>query len=59
MSAVDDPRAAVSELALFASRGEIEVPIRGRYALGEVADAYRQLAGRHGLGKIALNVAAP
>jgi NADPH:quinone reductase-like Zn-dependent oxidoreductase len=57
-SAVDDQRAAVSELGLSISRGELEVPIRARYPLGEVADAYRDLAGGHGLGKIVLSVAA-
>ncbi len=57
MAAVDDPRAAVAELAVLVTTGEVQVPIKGRYPLSAVADAYRDLASRGGLGKIVLDIA--
>jgi NADPH:quinone reductase-like Zn-dependent oxidoreductase len=39
--------------------GELEVPIKARFPLAQVQDAYRALAERHGLGKIVLEVAQP
>jgi D-arabinose 1-dehydrogenase-like Zn-dependent alcohol dehydrogenase len=59
MAALADPRAGVAELARLAAEGAIEVPIKGRYPLDRVQDAYRQVADRSGLGKVVLDVAAP
>jgi len=58
MSAVADPAAAVALVAELLARGEIELPIKARYPIDEVATAYDALAARHGLGKIVLQVGA-
>lgn len=54
-----DQPGAVAELARRVAAGEIEVPIKARFPLDRVQDAYRALAERHGLGKIVLEVAQP
>jgi NADPH:quinone reductase-like Zn-dependent oxidoreductase len=57
MSSIEDPGAAVAELAVLVTTGEVQVPIKGRYPLSDVGDAYRDLASRGGLGKIVLDIA--
>jgi NADPH:quinone reductase-like Zn-dependent oxidoreductase len=59
MSTLEDPRPAVAELAGLLASGELELPIKARFPLERVADAYRQVENRHGLGKIALEISAP
>lgn len=59
MAAVDDHPAAVEELASLLAAGQLELPIKARYPLEKVADAYRELAKRSGLGKIILEVSEP
>jgi NADPH:quinone reductase-like Zn-dependent oxidoreductase len=44
----------VAELADLVARGELEVPIAGVFALGNVRDAFRQLELRHTRGKLVL-----
>ena len=56
MATVDDPRAAVGELARLVADGGLEIPIKARFPLDRVQDAYRALAERSGLGKIVLEV---
>jgi NADPH2:quinone reductase len=46
----EDPR-ALFDLAV---RGELKVPIGGRHAFGEAAEAHRALASRGTLGKLVL-----
>jgi NADPH:quinone reductase-like Zn-dependent oxidoreductase len=46
--------AVLDELAALVAAGELEVPIARTYKLGEVRDAFRDLEGRHTLGKIVL-----
>lgn len=57
MSKVTDPGAALSALAERIAAGELVVPIRRRYPLDQVRQAYEELATRHGLGKIVLRIA--
>ena len=59
MSALDDPRAAVAELADLVAAGDLEIPIKARFPLDRVQDAYRAVAERSGLGKIVLEVSVP
>ena len=59
MAALDDPAAGVAQLAAIASQGGFEVPIKARFPLEAVQEAYRELSGRSGLGKIVLEVSAP
>ena len=59
MAALDDPRAAVAELARRAAAGDLEIPVKARFPLDRVADAYRAVAERSGLGKIVIEVSAP
>ncbi|MFD1722681.1 NADP-dependent oxidoreductase [Amnibacterium endophyticum] len=59
MAALDDPAEAVRELASIASQGGFEVPIKGRFPLEQVQEAYRALSGRSGLGEVVLEVSAP
>jgi NADPH:quinone reductase-like Zn-dependent oxidoreductase len=58
-STLEDPRPAVAELAGLLASGELELPIKARFPLERVADAYRQVENRHGLGKLALEISAP
>ena len=46
--------AVVAELAALIAQGELEVPIAGVFALGDVRDAYRELEQRHTHGKLVL-----
>jgi NADPH:quinone reductase-like Zn-dependent oxidoreductase len=59
MSALEDPAQGVRTLAAIASEGGFEVPIKGRFPLDAVQDAYREVARRSGLGKVVLQVSAP
>jgi len=59
MSTLEDPVPAVAELAGMLASGELELPIKARFPLERVADAYREVENRHGLGKVVLEVSAP
>jgi hypothetical protein len=59
MAALEDPAQGVRTLAAIASRGGFEVPIKGRFPLEQVQDAYREVSRRSGLGKVVLQVSAP
>jgi len=59
MAALDDPAAGVARLARLVADGHIEVPIKGRFPLEQVQDAYRAVESRSGLGKVVLDVSAP
>jgi NADPH:quinone reductase-like Zn-dependent oxidoreductase len=37
----------------------LELPIKARFALERVADAYREVQNRHGLGKVVLEISTP
>jgi len=55
MSTVE-PREALIELARLLGNGELVLPVYATYPLERVRAAYEQLAKRHGLGKIVLEV---
>ena len=59
MSGLTDPAGGVRRLAAIASEGGFEVPIKARFPLEEVQEAYRTVAARSGLGKIVLDVSEP
>jgi len=59
MSALQDPVDGVRQLAAIASQGGFDVPIKARFPLEQVQDAYREVGRRSGLGKVVLQVAAP
>jgi NADPH:quinone reductase-like Zn-dependent oxidoreductase len=59
MAALADPAAGIRHLAELVASGELEVPIKARFPLEQVQDAYRALSARRGLGKIVLDVSAP
>ena len=59
MAALEDPAQGVRTLAAIASEGGFEVPIKGRFPLEQVQDAYREVSRRSGLGKVVLQVSAP
>lgn len=59
MSTLADPAEGVRQLAAIASQGGFEVPIKARFPLAEVQEAYREVAKRSGLGKVVLDVAKP
>ena len=59
MSALRDPAEGVRLLAAIASSGGFEVPIKGRFPLESVGDAYREVSKRSGLGKVILEVSQP
>lgn len=59
MSSLDDPMAAVAEVAESLAAGDLVLPIKARFPLAEIADAYRALGTRHGLGKIVIDVSLP
>lgn len=59
MSTLEDPRSAVAELAGLLASGELELPIKARFPLEQVADAYREVENRHGLGKVVLEISDP
>lgn len=53
-SAAGASAATLAELAGLVAAGELEVPIAATYPLGQVRDAYRELAENHTRGKIVL-----
>lgn len=59
MSALHDPAGGIRQLAAIASQGGFEVPIKARFPLEQVQEAYREVSRRSGLGKVILQVAAP
>jgi NADPH:quinone reductase-like Zn-dependent oxidoreductase len=59
MSTLEDPRPVIARLAELLASGELELPIKARFPLEQVSDAYREVENRHGLGKIVLEVSAP
>ena len=59
MSALEDPAQGVRTLAAIASSGGFEVPIKARFPLEQVQEAYREVSRRSGLGKVVLQVSAP
>lgn len=59
MAALDDPAGGVARLAAIAFQGGFEVPIKARFPLDQVQEAYREVARRSGLGKVVLQVSAP
>jgi NADPH:quinone reductase-like Zn-dependent oxidoreductase len=59
MSTLEDPRSTVAELAGQLASGELELPIKARFPLERVSDAYREVENRHGLGKVVLEVSVP
>jgi len=59
MNTLQHPRPAVAELAGLLASGKLELPIKARFPLERVADAYREVDNRHGLGKIVLEISAP
>jgi NADPH:quinone reductase-like Zn-dependent oxidoreductase len=59
MSTLEDPRPVVAKLADLLASGGLELPIKARFPLEQVSDAYREVENRHGLGKIVLEVSAP
>ena len=59
MSTLEDPRPVIARLAELLASGELELPIKGRFPLEQVSDAYREVENRHGLGKVVLEVSAP
>jgi NADPH:quinone reductase-like Zn-dependent oxidoreductase len=58
MSTLQDPITAVAKLAGLLASGELELPIKARFPLERVADAYREVDNRHGLGKVVLDVSS-
>lgn len=56
---VVDRGAALSELAGLLASGDLELPIKGRFPLAEVVQAYDLVEQRHGLGKVVLQVSEP
>lgn len=59
MTALRDPADGIRQLAAIASQGGFEVPIKARFPLERVQEAYREVSRRSGLGKVVLQVAAP
>jgi NADPH:quinone reductase-like Zn-dependent oxidoreductase len=59
MAALDDPAAGVRQLAAIVSQGGFDVPIKARFPLDQVREAYREVARRSGLGKVVLQVSEP
>ena len=59
MAALADPAEGVRRLAAIASQGGFEVPIKARFPLERVQDAYREVSRRSGLGKVVLEVSEP
>lgn len=56
MYQLDDMRAAIIEFAALVDSGEVIVPIRARFPLDDVREAYRALEHAPGIGKIVLEV---
>lgn len=51
-------RDVLAELGRLVADGELEVPIKATYPLDEVQEAFRDLEGGHGLGKIVLTMSS-
>ena len=58
-SSVDDPATALAQIAALVVSGAVELPIKARFPLDQVQDAYREVARRSGLGKIVLDIGTP
>jgi len=58
MYQLDDIRAAVIEVAGLVASGSIEMPVRARYPLEHVVEAYRALDTVPGVGRIVLEISA-
>lgn len=56
MYQLDDIRSALAKAAELAAEGRLEIPIKARFSLNRVQDAYRTLNQRSGLGKVVLLV---
>lgn len=56
MAALADPAEGVRQLAQIVAGGGFDVPIKARYPLDQVQEAYREVARRSGLGKVVLEV---
>ena len=59
MSALRDPAEGVRQLAAIIAGGGFDVPIKARFPLERVQDAYREVSKRSGLGKVVLDVSEP
>ena len=59
MAVVTDAAGELRRLADLLATGDLEQPIKARFPLDRVAQAYTLLAERHGLGKVVLDVSAP
>ena len=59
MSGLSDPVGGVRRLAAIASEGGFDVPVKARFPLEQVQEAYRAVSARSGLGKIVLDVSEP
>jgi NADPH:quinone reductase-like Zn-dependent oxidoreductase len=59
MNTLADPAEGVRQLAAIVSAGGFDVPIKARFPLEQVQEAYRELSKRSGLGKVVLQVARP
>jgi NADPH:quinone reductase-like Zn-dependent oxidoreductase len=59
MSALHDPAEGVRQLAAMVAGGGFDVPIKARFPLEQVQEAYREVARRSGLGKVVLEVSEP
>ncbi|MEP6481598.1 MAG: NADP-dependent oxidoreductase [Rhodoglobus sp.] len=56
MYQLPDIRSAVVEFAHWVASGEIELPVRARFPLEQVRDAYEALTAAPGIGKIVLEI---
>jgi NADPH:quinone reductase-like Zn-dependent oxidoreductase len=56
---LQDQPTRIADLARLIAAGDVEVPIKARFPLDRVQDAYRAVAERHGLGKVVLEVGQP
>jgi NADPH:quinone reductase-like Zn-dependent oxidoreductase len=59
MAALADPAEGVRQLAAIVAGGGFDVPIKARFPLDQVQEAYREVAKRSGLGKVVLEVSKP
>jgi NADPH:quinone reductase-like Zn-dependent oxidoreductase len=59
MAALADPAEGVRQLAAIVAGGGFEVPIKARFPLEQVREAYREVSRRSGLGKVVLEVSEP
>jgi NADPH:quinone reductase-like Zn-dependent oxidoreductase len=59
MASLADPAEGVRQLAAIVAGGGFDVPIKARFPLEQVQEAYREVARRSGLGKVVLEVTEP